>query len=177
MEELEIKVKELIRDVNDFPRKGIVFKDITPLLANPVINNEILKAFVDHAKLVRPDVIVGIDSRGFLYGNIVAALIGVPFVPVRKEGKLPYDKLSLKYELEYGTATVEIHKDAILPKQRVLIHDDLLATGGTAIAASELVKMLGGDVIGYSFVVNLSFLPGAKSLKDISENLFSIVTY
>lgn len=177
MESLEVKVKKIIRDVKDFPKEGIVFKDITTLLADPNLNKEVLMAFVDHAKSLKPDAIIGIDSRGFLYANVVAALVGVPFIPVRKEGKLPYDKRSVSYELEYGKATIDIHADAIKPGETVLIHDDLLATGGTALAASQLVKDLGGTVVGYSFVVNLSFLPGEKKLKEISENLFSIATY
>lgn len=177
MVELELKVKEVIRDIPDFPKKGIVFKDITTLLSNPDLNAQVLKAFEKDAKNLSADVIVGIDSRGFLYGNTIAANTGIPFVPVRKAGKLPYDTFKESYELEYGEASLEIHTDAIKPNQRVLIHDDLLATGGTALAAAKLVEQLGGIVVGFSFIINLSFLNGGEKLKEKSDNLFSIVTY
>lgn len=174
---LENKVKLAIRDVLDFPRKGIVFKDITTLLSNPKLNSKVLEAFNDNAKDLNPDIIVGIDSRGFLYGNSIAMSIGVPFVPVRKEGKLPHDSISVSYNLEYGKSVLEIHKNAIKPGDKVLIHDDLLATGGTAMAAVKLIEELGGIVIGYSFVINLSFLSGTNNLSKISKNLFAIATY
>ena len=177
MKELEKKVKAVIRDVHDFPSEGIVFKDITTLLASPKLNAEVLLAFQEEAKLLNPDVIIGIDSRGFLYGNSIASFLEIPFVPVRKAGKLPYDTISISYDLEYGQSVLEIHKDAIKPGDKVLIHDDLLATGGTAEAASKLITELGGIVIGYSFLINLSFLPGTDRVTKISNNLFSIVTY
>lgn len=177
MVDLENKVKLAIRDVVDFPRKGIVFKDITTLLADPGLNLKVLKAFQENAKDINPDVVVGVDSRGFLYGNSIAMNIGVPFVPVRKEGKLPYDSISVTYDLEYGKSVLEIHKNAIRPGDKVLIHDDLLATGGTAMATVELIEELGGVVVGFSFVVNLSFLSGANNLRKISDNLFTVVTY
>jgi adenine phosphoribosyltransferase len=177
MVDLESKVKSVIRDVPDFPVKGIVFKDITTLLTDPKLNNEVLSAFQVHAKDCNPDVVVGIDSRGFLYGNSIAMNIGVPFVPVRKEGKLPYDTVSVSYELEYGKSVLEIHKDALKPGDKVLIHDDLLATGGTAKATVRLIEDLGGVVVGFSFIINLSFLPGAKNLSKISNNLFAVTTY
>ena len=177
MVDLENKVKLAIRDVVDFPRKGIVFKDITTLLADPCLNLKVLEAFQENAKDIDPDVIVGIDSRGFLYGNSIAMNIGVPFVPVRKEGKLPYDSISVSYDLEYGKSVLEIHKNAIKLGDKVLIHDDLLATGGTAVATVKLVEELGGVVVGFSFIVNLSFLSGANNLSNISDNLFSVVTY
>jgi adenine phosphoribosyltransferase len=177
MVDLESKVKLAIRDVPDFPSKGIVFKDITTLLSDPKLNTQVLTAFVNEAKDLKPDVVVGIDSRGFLYGNSIAMKIGVPFIPVRKEGKLPYETIAFSYELEYGESVLEIHKDAIKKGDKVLIHDDLLATGGTAIAANKLVKELGGEVIGFSFIINLSFLPGAEKLNDISDNLFAVATY
>ena len=148
---LEQKVKSAIRDVVDFPKEGIVFKDITTLLSDPVLNREVLEVFVEKTKELKPDLIVGIDSRGFLYGNGIAMNCDVPFSPVRKKGKLPYKCIQESYELEYGTATLEMHTDAVLKGQRVIIHDDLLATGGTALAAVELVERLGGVVIGFSF--------------------------
>lgn len=177
MNKLEDSVKEVIRDVQDFPIKGIVFKDITTLLSNPEINKLVLKELAIQAEELNPDVIVGIDSRGFLYGNSIAMNLNLPFVPVRKKGKLPYETVSESYSLEYGEATLEAHVDSISKGQKVLIHDDLLATGGTAIATAKLVEKMGGVVIGFSFIINLSFLPGAKKIEEISNNLFSIVTY
>lgn len=177
METLEHQVKNIIRDIPDFPKEGIVFKDITTLLAHPILNGEVLKTFELEAGKLGAEVIVGIDSRGFLYGNTIASNLNIPFVPVRKKGKLPYETLEETYSLEYGDATLEIHSDAIQPGQKVLIHDDLLATGGTALAAAELVEKLGGIVIGFSFIVNLSFLEGAEKLKPKSDNLFAVATY
>lgn len=177
MEELELEVKSIIRDVPDFPKEGIVFKDITTLLATPDLNYRVQESFDENARVWGADVIVGIDSRGFLYGNTIASNNKIPFVPVRKKGKLPYSTIEKKFYLEYGKASIEIHKDAIKKGQKVLIHDDLLATGGTAFAAAELVEELGGEVIGFSFLINLSFLDGATKLKSKSENLFAVATY
>lgn len=177
MESLEEKVKSVIRDVHDFPKEGIVFKDITTLLANPELNGKVLKAFEFEASKIGTEAVIGIDSRGFLFGNTLASNLNIPFVPVRKKGKLPYSTIEETYALEYGEATLEIHTDAIKPGQRVLIHDDLLATGGTALAAAELVERLGGVVVGFSFIVNLSFLAGAEKLKPKSDNLFAVATY
>lgn len=177
MESLEEKVKSIIRDVHDFPKEGIVFKDITTLLANPELNGKVLKAFEFEASKLGTEAVIGIDSRGFLYGNTLASNLNIPFVPVRKKGKLPYSTIEETYALEYGEATLEIHTDAIKPGQRVLIHDDLLATGGTALAAAELVERLGGVVVGFSFIVNLSFLAGGEKLKPKSDNLFAVATY
>lgn len=177
MEELEDKVKSVIRDIPDFPKEGIVFKDITTLLAEPVVSSEVLEALKVHAVEIGAEIIIGIDSRGFLYGNSIAVELGLPFVPIRKKGKLPGDTIEAAYELEYGEAILEIHKDAIKAGQKVLIHDDLLATGGTALAAAKLVEELGGEVAGVSFVINLSFLPGASKIEEITDNLFSIATY
>lgn len=177
MEELELEVKSIIRDVPNFPKDGIIFKDITTLLATPYLNNKVQKVFDENAKSLEADVVVGIDSRGFLYGNTIASNNEIPFVPVRKKGKLPFSTIERKYFLEYGEASLEMHKDAIKRGQKVLIHDDLLATGGTAFAAADLVEALGGKVIGFSFVINLSYLNGASKLKLKSENLFAIATY
>lgn len=177
METLENEVKAIIRDVPNFPKEGIVFKDITPVLADPEVNMKVLSAFREAAEELCVDVVVGIDSRGFLYGNVIAGQLGVAFAPVRKKGKLPYKTLEESYALEYGEATLEIHTDAISKGARVLIHDDLLATGGTALAAANLIERLGGKVVGFSFLVNLSFLEGAKKLSEKSDNLFSVVTY
>lgn len=177
MESLENQVKSIIRDVPNFPKEGIIFKDITTLLADPSLNSKVLQAFEKNAKKFGAEVILGIDSRGFLYGNTIAANLNLPFAPVRKKGKLPFTTIQDSYTLEYGEATLEIHTDAIKKGQRVLIHDDLLATGGTALAAANLVERLGGVVVGFSFIINLTFLQGAGKLIDKSENLFAIATY
>ncbi|MEQ9009509.1 MAG: adenine phosphoribosyltransferase, partial [Ekhidna sp.] len=136
--DLQQRIKDTIRDVPDFPKPGIVFKDITPLLQDVKLSADITEAFADYWKSFPIDAIVGIESRGFIWGNAMAQKLGVPFVPVRKKGKLPADTFSYKYDLEYGSAEVEIHKDGIKAGQKVLVHDDLLATGGTAVAAAEL---------------------------------------
>lgn len=171
------KVQEVIRDIKDFPKEGIVFKDITPILAEPQLVSEIVDWFVEKAKEDKVDVIVGVESRGFLFGLLIAEKLGIPFVPVRKAGKLPYKTISHSYDLEYGSATVEIHEDALKPGQKVMIHDDLLATGGTAMAAAELVKQLGAEVCNYTFLIELSFLDGKKNITTNQENIYSIVTY
>ena len=177
MEQLELDVKAIIRDVPNFPVEGILFKDITTLLADPILNRRVQEAFNENARDWGADVIVGIDSRGFLFGNSIATSNKIPFVPVRKKGKLPYTTIEQHYDLEYGDAVLEIHSDAIKKGQKVLVHDDLLATGGTALAAAELIEALGGVVVGFSFVVNLSEIGGQEKLKVKSENLFSVVTY
>jgi len=171
------KVTQVIRDIPDFPKEGIIFRDITPILAEPLLVSEIVEWFVKKAKQDNIDVIVGVESRGFLFGLLIAEKMGIPFVPVRKAGKLPAKTISHSYDLEYGSATVEIHEDAIKPGQRVMIHDDLLATGGTAMAAAELVNRLGGKVCNYTFLIELSFLEGKKNITTHQENIYSIVTY
>src|ERR1700749_3782528 len=165
------QIKSAIRDIPDFPKPGIVFKDITPILKDPVLCDNIVNAFVDQLKGKRIDVIAGIESRGFLFGLTLASKLGVPFVPVRKAGKLPFTIKQKAYKLEYGTAVIELHTDAFEPGQHVLIHDDLLATGGTALAASELVKEMGGEVAGFSFVVGLGFLNGRERIAPLSDNV------
>ena len=139
---IQDQIKQVIRDVPDFPKPGIVFKDITPILKNPALCNEITKALAQQLASLNIDVIAGIESRGFLFGLALAQQLGVPFVPIRKVGKLPYKTIQQSYNLEYGSATLEVHEDAFEPGQKVLIHDDLLATGGTVVAASALVQKL-----------------------------------
>ena len=163
---LPARAHALIRDVPDFPQPGIVFKDITPILADRDALRETLDAFTDAVRPLAPDVIVGVESRGFLFGVPVAYALGAAFVPVRKVGKLPHTTIKEEYALEYGTNTVELHTDALRPGQRVVIVDDLLATGGTAAAAARLVERLGGVVAGYAFLVELTFLEGRKPLGD-----------
>jgi len=170
-------IRKAIRTVPDFPRPGIQFKDITPLLQDPALSREITEAFVKHLKDLRLDAIVGIESRGFLFGFMLAARLGLPFVLVRKSGKLPYKTIGTEYALEYGTAKVEMHVDALRPGWNVLIHDDLLATGGTAAAAAKLVQLQGAQVAGFAFVVELGFLEGRKQLREYSENILSLVGY
>jgi adenine phosphoribosyltransferase len=164
--ELVTRAKEIIRDVEDFPKKGILFKDITPLLANADMVHEIVQELVVDFKPLNYNAIVGIESRGFIFGSLLAYELNIPFIPIRKAGKLPYATLSESYSLEYGNATIEIHEDAIAYGSKVLIHDDLLATGGTAAAAGRLVRKLGAQTIEFSFLINLSFLQGEQTLFD-----------
>lgn len=175
---LQQKVQHVIRDVPDFPKPGILFKDITPILADPVLVKEVVTAIAEHYKNQRIDAIAAVEARGFIFGAILAQAMNCAFIPMRKSGKLPYKTISQEYALEYGTATVEVHEDAIPKGWNVLVHDDLLATGGTAGAAAELVKRLGGTVAGFSFLINLSFLPGEeKLLKKYDLQPHYIVAY
>jgi len=171
------KIKQVIRDVPDFPKPGIIFKDITPILKNPTLCNEITDALAEQLRGLNIDVVAGIESRGFLFGLALAQKLNVPFVPIRKVGKLPYKTVQQSYDLEYGSATLEVHEDAFVAGQKVLIHDDLLATGGTVVAASALVQKLGAEVAGYSFLINLDFLNGKERLKTYSENIFWLADY
>lgn len=163
---LSDKVKLAIRDVKDYPRPGIVFKDITPILADPLLMKQVIQALVNCYRAEKIDAIAAIEARGFILGSILAHELNCSFIPVRKAGKLPYKTRKQPYNLEYGTAEIEVHADAILPGARVLIHDDLLATGGTATAAGQVMQGLGGELVGFSFLINLSFLPGAKNLRE-----------
>lgn len=171
------QIKAAIRDIPDFPKPGIVFKDITPILKDPALCGKILDALAGQLKDTPVDVVAGVESRGFLFGLSLAGRLGVPFVPVRKAGKLPYSIRQKVYELEYGTAAIELHTDAFTPGQRVLIHDDLLATGGTVTAASELIQEMGGIVAGFSFIVGLSFLNGKETIAPISDNIWILADY
>lgn len=171
----DLLASQLIRDIPDFPKAGILFKDITPVLANAAAFQEVVDQFVERAEGLSPDVIVGVESRGFLFGAPVALALGLGFVPIRKVGKLPYQTVQEEYVLEYGTAVVEIHRDGILPGQRTLIIDDLLATGGTALAAVKLVEALGGKVVGLSVLIELSSLGGRQSLNGY--DVHTLLTY
>lgn len=161
-----LNLADYLRDVPDFPKPGIIFKDITPLLANPAARKEVVQTIANWYAHEQIDAVAGIEARGFIFGMLLAQELGIPFVPIRKAGKLPFHKVQEEYNLEYGTAAIEMHVDAIQPGARVLIHDDLLATGGTATAAGTLIQKLGGEIAGYSFVINLSFLPGERLLKE-----------
>ncbi len=174
---IEERVKEIIRNVPDFPKPGILFKDITPLFLHPELCTEILQFFCNRCSGRKIDAIASVESRGFIFGFALAQKLNVPFIPVRKAGKLPFKTLSFEYNLEYGSAKMEIHKDALKPGDNVLVHDDLLATGGTAAAASELIQMLGGTIAGYAFLVELGFLNGSKILKKYSSDLFTLAKY
>ena len=160
----ELKAAQLVRDVPDFPKPGIMFKDITPVVQNHEALKEVTEKLTEWAKGKNADLVLGIEARGFIFGTPVALELGVGFVPLRKLGKLPANVISEEYELEYGTNTVEIHADSIQPGQNVVIIDDLLATGGTAAAAARLVERLGGNVVGFGFLISLDFLEGRKIL-------------
>ena len=168
-------VRNLIRDVPDFPKPGILFKDITPILADPKAFYICLALMAERYDAIDFDAIVGIESRGFIFGAALASRMRKAFVPCRKPGKLPSETYSVEYELEYGTDKVEIHRDAISKGERVLVVDDLIATGGTAWATCELVRKIGGTLIGAAFVINLTFLEGAKRLDPLET--FSLIDY
>lgn len=171
------RIDQTLRTIPDFPKPGIQFKDITPLMEDPALSRDIVAAFQSALNGVRVDAIVGVESRGFLYGLPLAIAMNVPFITVRKKGKLPYKTVSYSYDLEYGSAVIEMHQDSIRKDWNVLIHDDLLATGGTAAAAAELVKMEGGQIAGFSFIIGLNFLNGRKKLEQYSENIINLVEY
>ncbi len=174
---IEKRLKSAIRDVPNFPKEGIVFKDITPILLDHKLCKDIAVELAKQVKSWEIDRVVGIESRGFLFGMMLANELQIPFVPIRKKGKLPYTKVSIDYELEYGSATIEIHQDAVVKGERILIHDDLLATGGTADAAAKLLKNIGAEIAGFCFLVNLSFLNGTRVLNKHSVNNISLSTY
>ena len=150
-----MNLRDYIRNIPDFPRKGILFRDITPLLLNPDAFDWAISEMVGIAKDLKPDVIIGIESRGFIFAIPISMNLGLPFVPVRKKGKLPYKTISASYELEYGEDKLEIHNDALSSGSRVLIVDDLIATGGTVKACSELVGALGGNIVGVLTLIDL----------------------
>jgi adenine phosphoribosyltransferase len=159
-------LKKYIRTIKDFPKKGITFRDITTLLKDPVALKKTSTMLFDFAKNKTITKVVGIESRGFMFAIALAEKLDVGFVPCRKPGKLPADTEKITYELEYGADSLEIHKDAIQKGDKILIHDDLLATGGTALAACKLVEKLGGRIVQVSFVIELTFLKGRSKLKD-----------
>ena len=170
-----IDLKKTIRDVSDFPKKGIIFKDITTLLSNKEAFKQVIDTFVMRYKDQDIDKIVAADARGFIFGGALAYELGVALVPVRKKGKLPYKTIEASYELEYGTDTLYMHEDAISPGDKVLVLDDLLATGGTAKAICDLIKRLKGDIVEVAFMIELSFLNGRDKLKDYK--IFSQIIY
>jgi adenine phosphoribosyltransferase len=174
---LEQQLKNVIRDVADFPKPGILFKDITPILHNPKLCDEIVNSFATFYADKNINAIVGVESRGFLFGFALANKLNIPFILVRKAGKLPYKTIAYEYDLEYGSAKVEMQIDEIKPNWNVVIHDDLLATGGTAEAAAKLIQMQKGNVKGFAFIVELDFLNGKQRLNQYSDNIVSLINY
>lgn len=172
---LTIKLKTIIRDVPDFPKKGIVFKDITPLLADQAAFAGMVKHFADQFRKAGITKVLGIEARGFLLAAPIAMELGAGLIPVRKKGKLPYKTVAASYALEYGTDTLEMHADAIKPGEKVLIVDDVLATGGTAGAVCSLVEKLGGEVTGIAMLIELEFLNGRAKLAG--RPIYSLIKY
>ncbi len=175
--ELDVRVaalKRAIRDVPDFPKKGIVFRDITTLLKDARLFREAMDLFTDLCQRARPDKVVAIESRGFILGAVLADRLGAGFVPVRKKGKLPAGKIAHTYDLEYGTDCLEIHDDALQRGERALVVDDVIATGGTAAATGQLVGQLGAELAGYAFLVELTLLKGRDKLQG---EVFSLIHY
>ncbi len=168
-------LQRLIRDVPDFPKKGVLFKDITPLLADPAGLSLAVEYLTQPYRACHVDKVVGAESRGFIFGTAVARNLSAGFVPIRKPGKLPAERRALTYELEYGTDTLEIHADAIAPGQRVVLMDDLLATGGTMRACCDLVKELGGKIVGVAVLIELAFLHGREKLREY--DVHSVICY
>lgn len=164
-----------VRDIPDFPKEGIVFKDITPLLQDAESLRYAVDQMAEFGVGKKIDVVVGAEARGFILGAVLAYTLGAGFVPARKPGKLPFLTVAAEYDLEYGTDSLEVHNDAIAPGTRVLVHDDLLATGGTARAKCDLVEKLGGEVVGVAFIVELSFLKGREKLKEY--DILSLIKY
>jgi len=172
---MDSDLRKYIRNVPDFPKEGIVFRDITTLLKNPIALKEVIQQLYELTKGLKIDKVVGIESRGFIFGAMLAERLNAGFVLLRKPGKLPAETEKEFYDLEYGRDSIEIHKDAINPRDKVLIHDDLLATGGTAKAAIKLVEKLGGEVVQVLFLIELSFLKGREKLKGY--NVKSLIDY
>ncbi len=172
---MTLDLTDRIRDVPDFPKPGIVFKDVMPLVADAAYFHEAVERLADFARPRQPDIILGAEARGFIFGGALAYLLGCGFVTARKPGKLPWKTVSATYELEYGTDSLEVHSDAIPAGARVIVHDDVLATGGTAKAKVELVEKLGAEVVGLAFVIELAFLDPRKKLAGY--DVLSLIQY
>ncbi len=171
----KIKIEDYIASVPDFPKKGILFRDVTSALEDGEVFNYMIEEFAEYAKKVKANVIAGPEARGFIFGSALAYKLNLGFVPFRKPNKLPRETISVTYDLEYGTDTLSVHKDSLKKGDKVLIVDDLLATGGTALAAAELVEKLGAEVAGFAFVINLKNLPGEEKIKKYDK--FFLVEY
>ena len=170
-----MSIENYIRDIQDFPKPGIGFKDITPLLADPKATKECLHLLLNGLQDKKIDKVIGVESRGFFFGTLLAQELNAGFIPVRKPKKLPFETISATYELEYGSDTLEIHVDSIKKGERILIHDDVLATGGTAKAVCELVEKLGGEIVQLSFIMELEFLNGRDKIRQYE--IFSPLKY
>ena len=169
------RISSAVRDIPDFPAKGIVFKDITPILQDINLFEEIIASIADEFKNVRIDKIAGIKSRGFIFAMPLAVKMKIPFIPIRKKGKLPAKTVSMSYKLEYGQADIEIHADAVKKDEKILLLDDLLATGGTTDAAVKLIEGIGGKVIAAAFVLELAFLKGREKIENKNIDVFSLL--
>jgi len=174
---IEAELKKVIREIPNFPKQGINFKDISPVLMDVSLYQKVIDCFADRLQSLNIDVIAGVESRGFWFGPSLAQKMQIPFVPVRKKGKLPGNVVSLSYDLEYGSATIEVQEGMLKKGDCVLIHDDLLATGGTALATAHLIEKLGAEVTAFAFLVDLTFLNGEEKLKTVSQNIISLVKY
>lgn len=171
------RVLNTIRNIPDWPKPGVTFRDITPVLQDPVCFRSLIDIFVYRYMRTRIDLIAGVDARGFIVGSVLAYELNLGFVPVRKKGKLPFETLSEEYELEYGVSTVEIHTDAVRPGQRVLLVDDLIATGGTMLAASRLLQRLGANVVEAVAIVDLPELGGSQAIEEEGLNVYSVCQF
>lgn len=174
---LSDRLRQTIREVPDFPIPGILFKDIAPIFLDPALMQECAEALAEPWRAMAPTKVLGIDSRGFLFGPQIATGLGAGFVMIRKKGKLPPETIEVSYDLEYGQATLESIKESLAPGDRVIIHDDLLATGGTAAAAAQLAEKLGATVLGFSFIATLNFLPGRTKLEPYSTNIHTLIDF
>jgi len=177
MQNLIESIKSAIVDVHDFPKPGIVYKDITPIFQDAELSNRILDALVDQYKDKKLEGVAGLESRGFLFGMPLALRLGVPFILIRKKNKLPRERFSVNYDLEYGQNVIEMHMDAVKPGQRILIHDDVLATGGTASAAAKLIQQAQGEIAGFSFLITLSFLKGEDVLSNYCNDIHTFARF
>ena len=171
------QLEQAVRTIPDFPEPGIQFKDITPILKDAVLLQSVVHELIHPYRSMRVDKVVGMESRGFILGAMVAVELGAGFVPVRKKGKLPYKTMIEHYELEYGTDSLEMHVDAIDSGDAVLVHDDVIATGGTAAATCKMVKRAGGNVVGCSFLIELGFLNGRNKLEELTESIHAVLRY
>lgn len=176
MSELIAKLEQTIENIPDFPKEGIQFKDITPVFLNPTLYEEVIAKFVKFSK-GKVDAVCGIESRGYLFGIAIATALGVPFILIRKKGKLPPPVIGEKYDLEYGSSEIEMREGQLKKGQRVLIHDDLLATGGTTEAAAKLVQKQGAEVAQFSFLIGLKDLQGEEKLQNYSAEIFQMLQY
>jgi adenine phosphoribosyltransferase len=172
---VSVDLRSKIRDVPDFPKPGVVFKDIMPLLADPAALADTVERLAEWSEPRKPDLVLGAEARGYITGGALACRLGCGFIPARKPGKLPWHTVAVKYALEYGFDQLEVHADSIAAGKRVLVHDDVLATGGTAKATAQLVEQLGGVVVGLPFIIELAFLDGREKLTEY--DVFSLIEY